>query len=111
MVSLERKLDEGFRASEVRDAELAQKIDVNSHGLAALEVTVAQGFHESAARDFALGQRIDSLGDTLNRKIDANTGALSRQIHELTEEVRRSNDSIRLVLIDNSNRLTDLEKK
>ena len=88
---------------------MSETIDNVSERLTRLEVTVAQGFHESAARDSALNRNIDSSAEALNRKIDANTDTIREDIRALREELRRSNDSIRLAFVDHSRRLTDLE--
>jgi len=90
---------------------MSETIDNVSERLTRLEVTVAQGFHESAARDAALNRKIDSSAEALNRKIDANTDTIREDIRALREELRRSNDSTRLALVDHSRRLTDLENK
>lgn len=95
----------------VRTFRMAETIDTVSERLTRLEVTVAQGFHESAARDAALDRKIDAVAETLNRKIDASTDVIREDIRAFKEEVRRSNDAIRLILVDHSRRLTDLEKK
>jgi hypothetical protein len=108
---------------------MSDTIDNVSERLTRLEVTVAQGFHDCSLRDDALerktdsldrkfdakfdalDRKIDSTADTLSRKIDANTDLLSRKIDDLAEEMRRSTDTIHLVLLDHSRRLNDLEDK
>jgi hypothetical protein len=106
---LELAVVKGFDECRARDVALAGDIDVNSGRLTAFEVAVAQGFHESAARDAALNRKIDSTGESLNRKIDANTDAVREDIRALREEMQRTNDSIRQLLVDHSRRLDDLE--
>ena len=99
---------------------MSETIDNVSERLTRLEVTVAQGFHDCAKRDDALSRKIDTSSDALNRKIDSRTEVLSRKIdastdavredlRTLREEMQRTNDSIRDVLVDHSHRLKDLE--
>jgi hypothetical protein len=130
LARLEVTVAQGFHECAVRDGELGKRIDaltrkVDSNGdtlhrkIDSVSVSLDRRIdevnvsldHKIDGVNVALNRKIEEVNTSLDRKIEVRTDAIREDIRALREEMRLTTDSIRLILVEHSGRLTDLENR